>query len=196
MKNLKALILSLSFAFLTNQSLLAATITPGKAAELAAHKLEHLANTGKIDESFLTKFSNLEIIKLEATNPADPAFKVIASQFAGANGIANKIELTMNAAGKTLSQTVVGGPEAQNAPVWEKMEALTYAELAFHFIEDSTSEEVKPFVTGLVFVKLKQLKNDQGEVKAKVELTSALRTNVLEILMNEDGSVESVKSIQ
>ena len=195
MKTMKSLLVSLSFVLLTSHPLFAAVIRSGEAAELAAHKLEHLSNLGRLDVNFLTKFSSLEIIKLEVTTPGAPSFKVIASQYAGADGTVNTIELMMNEAGKTLSQSIKPGAEAVGAPIWNQMEALTYVELSLHFLEDSTSSELKPFLSSLTFVKLNQVKNENGNIMARVDMTSKDSTKILEITMKEDGTVESVTTV-
>ena len=60
MKNVKSLLLSLSFITLTSGSLFAretAELMLGKVAELGCHRLERLVTLGKIDESYLTKFN-------------------------------------------------------------------------------------------------------------------------------------------
>lgn len=195
MKTIKSLLACLSFILLTTHTLYASAVTSGEVAELAAHRLEHLVSMGKLEETFLTKFSTLEIIKLEVTAQKGPAFKVIATQYAGADGISNAVELMMNEAGKTLSQVTKAGTEAVNAPIWNKMEALSYVELSLHFLEDSTLPEVKPFLSDLTFVKLNQFKNNEGVIMARVDMTSKESANILEITMKEDGTVESVRTV-
>ncbi len=192
MKIMRSLLLSLSFVLLTSHPLFAAVVTSGEVAELAAHKIEHLANLGKLDEAFLTKFSTLEIVKLKVSTPAGPAFKVTATQYAGADGSANSIELIMNESGKTISQSIKIGAEAVSAPIWRQMEALSYVEHSLHFLEDSTSLEVKPFLSGLSFVKLNQVKDENGNILARVDMTAKDSNNILEITMKEDGTVASV----
>lgn len=198
MKNAKLFLISLVFVSLGNSVLLAADtvgVTLGKVAELGCHRLERLVTLGKIDESFLTKLNSIQLTKLQPTKPTDPSFKVVVTQYSGADGTANQVDLMMDANGKGIAQTLKTGADAQNAPVWNDKDAVSLVENSLHYIFESTSSEIKPFVTGLTSLKLKQVKNDQGEKAARVEMHSKDSAKTLEITMKEDGTVESANTV-
>lgn len=193
MQILKAVVLSLSLTALQSANAMGA-VTSGKAAELACHRLEKLVSLGKAEEAFITKFSSLQISKLPASKPADPAFKVTISQHSGADGNSKQIDIMLDVNGKGIAQTVKAGPEASNAPVWNDKDALTLVEYALHYISDSDEEELKPFLTGLTSLKIVQVKNDSG-TSARVVMNSKDTTKILEVNLNENGSVESTNSL-
>lgn len=193
MQILKTVALSLSLSALLSANAMGA-VTLGKAAELACHRLEKLVSLGKAEESFITKFSSLQISKLQPSKPADPAFKVTISQHAGADGSSKQIDIMLDVNGKGIAQTVKAGPEASNAPVWSDKDALSLVEYALHHISDSDDADLKPFLNGLTSLKLKQMKNDNG-TSARVVMNSKDTTKALEVNLNENGSVESTNSV-
>lgn len=198
MKNVKSFLLSLSIVTLASGSLLAGEasgVTLGKVAELGCHRLERLVTLGKIDESFLTKLNSLQVTKLSPTKPTDPSFSVVATQYTGADGSANQIELMMDANGKGIAQTLKAGAVSQNAPEWSDKDAVSLIENSLHYISESTSSEVKLFITGLTSLKLRQVKNDRGEKMARVDMQSKDSGKSLEITMREDGTVESANTV-
>lgn len=198
MKIFKSLLLSLSFITISSGSLFAeeaAGVTLGKVAELGCHRLERLVTLGKIDESFLTKLNSLQVTKLNPTKPTDPSFKVVATQYTGADGSANQVELMMDVNGKGIAQVLKAGAVAQNAPVWSEKDSVSLIENSLHYISESTNPEVKPFFTGLTSLKLRQVKNDRGENMARVDMLSKDSAKSLEITMKEDGTVESANTI-
>lgn len=193
MQILKTIALSLSLTALLSTNAMSA-VTLGKAAELACHRLEKLVSLGKAEESFITKFSSLQVTKLQPAKPADPSFKVTIAQHAGADGNSKQIEIMLDGNGKGIAQTVKAGPDALNAPEWSDKDALTLVEHALHYIADSDEAEVKPFFTGLTSLKLKQVKNGNG-TSARVVMNTQDTTKTLEINLNENGSVESTNSL-
>lgn len=198
MKNVKSLFLSLVLLALSNQSLFAAetaSVTPGKVVELSCHRLERLVTLQKIDEKFLTKLVSLQLVKLTPAKPTDPSYKVIASQVVGSDGTANQVEMMMDATGKGVSQTSKAGAEAQNAPVWSDKDAATLVENSLHYILESNNPEAKPFVSGLTSLTLKQVKTEQGETVARVEMHSTDSAKLFEVTLKEDGTVESANTV-
>lgn len=198
MKKISSLLISFSFIVLTMNVLSAtetAAVTPGKVAELGCHRLERLVTLGKINETFLTKLQSLQIIKLEPAKPTDPSFKVVASQYAGLDGTANSVEMMMDANGKAIAQTLKAGADAQNSPVWSDKDAATLVENSLHYIAEANNPEAVPFFTGLTSLKLKQVKNAQGEKIARVEMLSKDSAKTFEINLKEDGTVESANTI-
>jgi hypothetical protein len=198
MKNLKLLLLSFSFMTLTTSSLFAADTAAtalGKVAELACHRLERLVTLEKIDGSFLSKLNSLQVIKLQPTKPTDPSFKVVASQYAGADGSANQVDMMLDATGKAIAQTVRTGAAAQNAPVWSGVDAATLVENSLHYILEANNPEAKPFLSGLTSLKLKQVKNEQAEIRARVEMLSVDSAKTFEVTLREDGTVESANTV-
>lgn len=197
MKNVKSLLLSLTFAALSSSSLFAAdlTVTPGKAVELSCHRLERLVTLGKVDGSFLTKLSSLQLTRLQPTKPTDPSFKVIASQVAGADGSSQQVEMMLDATGKGIAQNVKAGTEAQNAPVWSDKDAASLVENSLHYILESNNADAKAFVTGFSSLKLIQIKNDQGQTMARVEMKSNDSAKKFEVTLKEDGTVDSANLV-
>lgn len=198
MRKFNLLLISLSFIALSSSTLFAgetASVTLGKVAELSCHRLERLVTLGKISESFLTKLNSLQVAKLQQSKPTDPVYKVTATQYAGADGSANVVEMMMDANGKGIAQTLKAGADAQNAPVWSDKDAISLIENSLHYIAESSNPEAKPFLTGLSSLKLKQVKNDQGEKVARVEMISQDSAKTLEIMMKEDGTVEAVNTV-
>jgi len=169
-------------------------VTLGKAAELACHRLEKLVALGKAEESFITKFGSLQVTKLQPARPADPSFKVTIAQHAGADGSSKQIDIMLDANGKGIAQAVKDGPDALNAPEWSDKDALTLVEYALHYLADSDEAEVKPFFNGLTSLKLKQVVNESG-TSARVVMNSKDTTKILEVNLNENGSVESTNSL-
>ncbi|MBC7714875.1 MAG: hypothetical protein H7177_16125 [Rhizobacter sp.] len=197
MKNVKSLVLLLVLISCSIQTLLAAeaSVALGKVAELSCHRLERLVTLQKIDEKFLTKLVSLQIIKLTPAKPADPSYKVIASQYAGADGSSIQVEMMMDATGKGVSQTLKAGTEAQNAPVWSDKDAASLVENSLHYILESNNPEARPFASGLTSVVLKQVKTEQGETVGRVEMHSTDTTKLFEVTLKEDGTVESANTI-
>ncbi|MFA6239127.1 MAG: hypothetical protein WC635_17440 [Bacteriovorax sp.] len=198
MKNAKLFLISLVFVSLSNSVLLAAdtaSVTLGKVVELGCHRLERLVTLGKIDESFLTKINSIQITKLQPTKPTDPSFKVVVTQYSGADGTANQVDLMMDANGKGIAQTLRAGADAQNAPVWNDKDAVSLVENSLHYIFESNDSEIKLFVTGLSYLRLKQVNNDRGEKSARVQMNSTDSSKILEITMKEDGTVESANTV-
>lgn len=198
MKRISSLLISFSLIVLSTNALSAAetaAAAPGKVAELGCHRLERLVTLGKINETFLTKLQSLQITKLEPAKPTDPSFKVVASQYAGSDGTANSVEMMMDANGKAIAQTLKPGADAQNSPVWGDKDAATLVENSLHYIAEANNPEAVPFFTGLTSLKLKQVKNAQGEKMARVEMLSKDSAKTFEINLKEDGTVESANTI-
>ncbi|MDD4975890.1 MAG: hypothetical protein PHY93_16150 [Bacteriovorax sp.] len=198
MKNVKSLLLSLSFVTLASSSLFAAdtaTTALGKVAELACHRLERLVTLEKIDGTFLSKLSSLQVVKLQPTKPTDPSFKVVASQYAGADGSSNQVDMMMDTAGKAIAQTVKAGAAAQDAPVWSDVDAASLVENSLHYILEANNPEAKPFISGLISLKIRQVKNEQGEIRARVEMLSQDSAKTFEVTLKEDGTVESANTV-
>ncbi len=193
MQMIKKIALTISLTALLSANAIGA-VTLGKAAELACHRLEKLVSLGKADESFITKFSSLQVSKLQPAKPADPSFKVSIIQHAGADGSSKQIDIMLDANGKGIAQAVKNGPDALNAPEWSDKDALTLVEYALHYIADSDEAELKPFLTGLTSLKLVQVKNERGSA-ARVLMNSKDSAKKLEVNLNENGSVESTNSL-
>lgn len=191
MKFFKSLALSFSLIALLSTNAMAA-VTLGKAAELACHRLEKLVALGKADETFITKFSSLQITALQPVKPTDPAFKVTILQYPGVDGNVNQADIMLDANGKGIAQTVKFESEAVNAPEWSDKDALTLVEYALHYIADSDDVELQPFLKGLTSLNLKQFQNE-GISFGKVTFNSKDTTKTLEINLNMNGTVESVQ---
>lgn len=174
-----------------------AAVGNAKIVELGVHRLERLVDLGKADATFLKKLRQLELVVLTPTKPTDPSFKVIASQFSGADGTTKQVEMMMDVNGKGVAQVVKDGTESNTAPVWGDKDASTLIEQSLHYINDHSAQhvELKPFQVGLKTLVLMQVSNDQGVKVARIEMTSTATTQKLEVNLNEDGSVESTNTI-
>lgn len=196
MKDLNKFFLALTISAFTASTSFAA-IGSAKIVELGCHRLERLVTLGKADETFLTKLQSLDLVILTPTKPTDPSFKVIASQYAGADGTTKQIEMMMDAAGKGIAQIVKEGTESDSAPAWGDKDAVTLIEHSLHYVNDHASAQVelRPFQTGLKSLTLKQVTNDQGNKVARIEMSSTATTQKLEVNLNEEGSVESTNTV-
>lgn len=196
MKIVKNFFLTLTISTLAT-SVSYAAVGNAKIVELGVHRLERLVDLGKADATFLKKLKLLELVVLTPTKPTDPSFKVIASQFSGADGTTKQIEMMMDANGKGIAQVVKDGTESSSAPVWGDKDASTLIEQSLHYVNDHASEhvELKPFQAGLKTLTLMQVSNDQGIKVARIEMISTQTAQKLEVNLNEDGSVESANTI-
>jgi len=170
----------------------AANIALAKAAELGVHRVERLVTLKKIDEAFLSKFSAVKIERISAATPADPAFKITASQVAGADGKQNQVEILMDGAGKSLSHTVKPGTEATAAPRWPDKDPVTLAESAMHIVLDGKNDpKFKPYFDGFQSVELIQDRDGTGQTIARAKMRSKDLAKVLEVVLKTDGTVIS-----
>lgn len=114
----------------------AAAVPNLTAGELSAHKVEKLITLKKLDASFQKNFKGLEVVNLQGGGKGKPTFKVILSQEVDAGKAANKVELTLDEAGKALGlPVVVSGVAAARPTVWAGKDPLTLTELALHHVE-------------------------------------------------------------
>jgi hypothetical protein len=170
----------------------AANVAPAKAAELGVHRIERLVTLKKIDQAFMDKFSSLQIESLTQGSPADPAFKVTASQVAGPDGKRNQVEILMDGTGKALSNTVKQGTDAVAAPRWSDKDPVSLTENAMHVIlEGATTPKLKPYFTGFTSVELTQDRDASGQTIARFKMRSKDSAAALEVLLKADGTVIS-----
>lgn len=164
-------------------------IAQARAAELSSHRIERLVNLKKIDSSFISKLHSIEIQKLTQNQVSDPAFLSTVSQYAGADGTKNQVELFMDDQGKTLSFNVKAGSSSANSPVWPDKDPSTLVENGLHFVLEHNVEkpELKPFFDSLITMNLSKGTKDNQNV-AIVTITSKDTQNTLNVYLQLDGT--------
>ncbi len=190
------LALSLVITTLTASKSFAENIALAKATELACHRIERLVALKKIDESFLNHLGTMVIVTQTKIQPTDPAFRVVASKYPGADGKMAQLELMMDSQGKTLSFNVIAGSPSSPAPAWQDKDAVTLVESALHYILEGwqgTNPAVQPFYDDLKSLRISQVKNASGQIISKVEFWSNRVATVLEVNLNLDGSFISAE---
>lgn len=182
-----ALLLTSLFAFTSFAQ--AATAPFARIIELSSHRIEKLVNLKKIDASFMSKLHTIEVEKLADAGAGEPQFVSTVSQFAGADGTKNQIELLLDAQGKALSFKVKSGADAQNAPVWPDKEATTLIENGLHYLLDHGHHlaDLKPFYDSALSLTLKKGVLN-GVPHAQVEVTSKDTQRVLSLFVKFDGT--------
>ncbi len=174
----------------------AESVTLSKAAELACHRIERLVTLKKIDESFLNNFGTMAVVAQKQTQPTDPAFKVTASLYPGADGKSAELELLMDDQGKTLNFNVIAGPASMNAPKWLDKDAVTLTENSLHYVLEgwqTSNPAVKPFFTDLKSLRLSQVADASGQLVSRVEFLSNSVPTTLEVLLKMDGNFISAQ---
>jgi hypothetical protein len=167
-------------------------IAQARAGELSTHRIERLVNLKKIDASFISKLQTIEVEKLKPSQAGDPTFLATVSQYAGADGTKNQVEISMDDQGKALSFKVKTGTSAQNAPVWTDKDPSTLVENALHFVLDHNTDkpDVKPFYDSLLSINLSK-KTVNGQDFALVLMTAKDTQTVLNVLLKLDGTFSS-----
>lgn len=164
-------------------------IAQARAAELSSHRIERLVNLKKIDSSFISKMQKIEIQRLNQNQASDPLFLSTVSQFAGADGTKNQVELFMDDQGKTLSFNVKTGSAPVGATVWPDKDPSTLVENGLHFVLEHNTEkpELKPFYDSLIAMTLAKINKD-GQDVAEVSITSKDTQTVLNVFLKLDGT--------
>ena len=193
MKKISALLLMTGLMTFVSVQAQAAPIAVAKASELTCHRIERLVTLKKIDETFMTKLHTVTIQILPQGSSADPYFKATASQYIGADGTMNQVDIFMDDQGKALSYVVKPGAVAQAAPVWPDKDTVTLMENSLHYIieEGPTNANVKPFYTGFTEHALTQVTDAQGQTLSRMEVHSSQTNKVLEIFLKVDGTFVS-----
>ena len=178
-----------------NSNAVAAPVSLAKAAELTCHRLERLAVLKKIDGTFLTQLKSVEVQILAQANPADPYFKATASQYPGADGSINQVDVYMDDQGKSVSSAVKSGSAAQGAPIWPDKDAVTLTENSMHYVLDGwqTDPTLTVFYNGMTGLLLTQVVGPMGAVVSRSEIHSKDTSQVLEVLLKADGTLLSAK---
>ena len=169
--------------------------------ELALHRLEKLVNLKKIDASFQSKLKSLTLSALPKTNPKDPGFYAVIEQYPAEDGTKNQLELWF--VDKDLpprwEHKVTLGGVAQGAPSWPDRDAVTLAEMAFHYLLDEWegNPELAPYNKRVEEVTLLPGVNSAGEAVAQVDLKiskenqEASEPALLRILVKLNGEFDS-----
>lgn len=158
------------------------SLTNAKLAHDASHRLGKLVDTGKLDETFVSNLSSLEVTPLDHTDHNGPAFKVLAVAGTGVNQTA----LTFNMSGKYLSNKIVSKGEPEVSP-WTSSAGSTLIENALHFLMEATNLE--SYAKGLKRVVLSQKTTADGSAQAVVKITTGTSSKVLEIDLSLSGEI-------
>lgn len=169
----------------------AAPIALAKAAELTCHRIERLVTLKKIDETFLTMLHTIVVQTVPQGSSADPYFKSTGSQYPGADGTLNQIDIFMDDQGKALSHVVKPGAAAQGAPVWPDKDPITLMENSLHYVLENGPNDanIAPFYTGFSGLALTQV-NVNGQTLSRAEIHSTTTTKVLEVFLKTDGTLQ------
>lgn len=168
----------------------AETIAIAKAAELAVHRIERLVTLKKIDPMFRDALVGLTA---EVTAVSGASFKILGMTAPAVNGVNGRIELWLDAQGKTLSFNVVSAVVPAQPFPWPSKDASTLLEEGLHFVLEGwvTHAEVKAFETGLSSILLKPVTSAQGDLMAEFEVRSTLDSRLLMVSLKADGTFVS-----
>lgn len=188
MKKVFAL-LFLSFSMNTFADVASSAVAQARAAELSSHRIERLVNLKKIDSNFISKLKSIEIQRLNQSQVTDPLFLSTVSQYEGADGTKNQVELFMDDQGKTLNYNVKSGSASVNAPTWPDKDPSTLVENGLHFVLEHNVEkpELKPFYDSLISMNLSKITKD-GQEMAMISIASKDVPNILNVFIKFDGS--------
>lgn len=188
MKKVFAL-LFLSFSINTLADVSSTAVAQARAAELSSHRIERLVNLKKIDSNFISKLKSIEIQRLNQSQVTDPLFLSTVSQYEGADGTKNQVELFMDDQGKTLNYNVKSGSASVNAPTWPDKDPSTLVENGLHFVLEHNVEkpELKPFYDSLISMNLSKITKD-GQDMAMISIASKDVQNILNVFIKFDGS--------
>lgn len=159
-------------------------ITPAKAAEVAAHTLETLVYDG-LDAAFINHLVSLQV---ERSRERGAVYKIHGVTAQQANGQSLTVDLSLDGIGK-----IIGKPEVKSerpaqpiAPIaWPRKDALGLMEDALHFILKAA--EVKNFADGLQEILLTDAKDAQGQLIAKLFVSSSRDSRSLVIKLMPNG---------
>lgn len=164
-----------------------------KAAELAAHRIDRLVATGKIDASFMKNVQTIQVAVVEGQAPV--FYKVRVSQNRPAQGSPLQVDISFDEDGKPLAfQAVAGGVTGPDAG-WSDKDAVSLAENCLHYVlENAADSKVAPFEKGLTsFVLTKGSLN--GQAVARGQITSSLTSEKLNVYLKLDGTLISAEVI-
>ncbi len=189
------LIIALSFLSVSSMAIPAtASITNAKAAELTAHRIDRLVSLSKIDQTFLTHFSTVEISVL--TNQAPAYYKAHVTQTQPDQGQPMQLDITYDENGKPLSFLVIAGGAVGPDMGWTGVDSVTLTENALHFVLENSEKDprVKPFYNNLTSAHLIK-GNLNGQTVASVQILSSETTQKLNIYLTLDGVFISAEFI-
>ncbi len=162
-----------------------------KLAHDASHRIGRLVDTGRMDESYVSNMSSLEVVALPHTDHTGPAFRVIAAVGTGAN----QAELIFDMSGKFLSSKVLAQAPVE-ASQWTETAGSELIEAALHSVMDSTSAEVMAFAPTLSKISLKKNIKEDGSVEAVILITASSSTKTLQLILSTAGDILSTSILQ
>lgn len=167
-----------------------APVTVAKAAELALHRVERLVILRRIPEQFLTQVATLEVSKVDPVGEDGVKYRAVVSLLPSPEGKASRLELFMDAIGKTLRHVAHTEAPAQGAPVWPDKDPVTLAENALHYILDESVNrpELVPFNDTFEAASLTQETAEDGSVLGLLEVRSVATRDLLRIRVRADGT--------
>lgn len=174
-----------------SSTLVHAAVAPAKVVELAAHRLDRLVVTKKIDPGFSKNLRNITV-KIDATKPP-VYFMVTATQSTPAKGTPLQLDISFDQNGRPLAfKQRAGGTPGTDAG-WNKASAITLMENGLHHALDMrTDAKVKPYYDSL---KSATLTNGSlnGKQVAQVQLATTTATGKMNVYLNLDGSFVSME---
>src|SRR3989344_1642018 len=149
----------------------AGTIAISKATELGVHRIERLVTLKKIDVYFQTALVSLAA---EPTIENGATSKVYGYAAPGVDGKSSLITMWQDGQGKTLAYLVGAVSQPANPVTWPAVDAATLMENGLHFVLEGWLQypELKMFYTGLQTISLSQATDVQGNLLAKINVTS------------------------
>ena len=168
-------------------------VTNAVAAHLALHRVEHLVAIKKLDPSFEKAFKKVTVEAMTPATDADPAFRTSVSQYKGADGAANRVEILLDKKGKSVKETVMASAPAEGVMSWPNEAGITLTELAIHSVLDAVegNDKLDEFVDGLTEVELSQITDGAGKITASVDFRSAATKQTYRVILATDGKVMS-----
>lgn len=172
-------------AMFIGSSALAQNVSGAKVAELTVHRIDRLVQTKKIDSTFASRLSRIDISQ---AGPAPAAYRSVVSQTQPAQGGPLQVELIFDKDGKPLSfKALVGGVAGPDPKFNGGASAVTLLENALHEVfEYGTDPQTQPFDAGFASVTLSKGTLQGGEV-ARAQILSSSTTQKLSVYLMLDG---------
>jgi hypothetical protein len=162
-----------------------------KAAELAAHRIDRLVSLNKIDASFNTKISKIEVSLI--TNAAPAYYRVLVSQTTPAQGTPLQVELLEDELGKALSFKVIPGVTGPD-PQWPEKDAVSLIENSLHYVLDNSAKaDVAPYFKDMTSVTISR-NTYKGQTVAVGTITSSSTAQKMYVYLKLDGTLVAAQT--
>lgn len=191
MKLMPGLLSSFAFTLVCYAMPAGAVTSNGKAAELAAHRIDRLVSLGKIDATFMKKMETIEVNTV--SNQAPVNYIVRVSQTKPPQGAPLQVDISMDKDGKPLGFKLITGGVAGPDEGWTDKDAVSLSENVLHYLlENSSDAKIAPFDQGLASLVLTK-GNLNGSEVAQGQVTSALTKSKLNVYLKLDGTFISAE---